>query len=245
MSFLGRLRRGLNLAGGGTPASFRFQSDGLATNHYSPFVDDPAFNDSYSRMRREWFPDADVDVRWRMWLLTQVARQCSQIDGAFAEFGVYRAGCAFMIFETGALAASKRFFLFDTFEGIPADQLTRSEIAADLAGAHGDTSVDYVRERLRPWADQLVFVSGDVNETLTTQETGTLAFVHMDLNASAPTRVALEYAFPRLSAGGMIVFDDYGWTGLEAQRDVIDGFVRDKAEQVIALPTGQALLVKL
>ena len=67
----------------------------------------------------------------------------------------------------------------------------------------------------------------------------------MDLNASAPTRVALEYAFPRLSAGGMIVFDDYGWTGLEAQRDVIDAFVRDKAEQVIALPTGQALLVKL
>ena len=43
----------------------------------------------------------------------------------------------------------------------------------------------------------------------------------------------------------MIVFDDYGWTGLEAQREVIDAFVRDKAEQVIALPTGQALLVKL
>jgi hypothetical protein len=235
----------MHLAGGGSRPGFRFESDGLATNHYSPFVDDAAFNESYARMRREWFPDADVDVRWRMWLLTQTARQCSQVDGAFAEFGVYRAGCAFMIFETGALTASKRFFLFDTFAGIPADQLTSSEIAADLAGAHADTSVDYVRERLKPWADQLVFVPGDVNETLTSAETGTLAFVHMDLNASEPTRVALEYAFTRLSAGGMILFDDYGWTGLEAQRAVIDAFVRDKAEQVIALPTGQALLVKL
>ena len=196
-------------------------------------------------MRREWFPDADVDVRWRIWLLTQVARQCSRIDGAFAEFGVYRAGCAFMIFETGALTGSKRFFLFDTFEGIRADQLTESEIEADLAGAHADTSVDYVRERLKPWSGQLVFVPGDINQTLTSRETGTLAFVHMDLNASEPTRVALEYAFARLSAGGMIVFDDYGWSGLEAQRDVIDAFVRDKAEQVIALPTGQALLIKL
>ena len=245
MSLLGRIRRGLNPADGSKAASFRFESDGLATNHYSPFVDDAAFNESYSRMRREWFPDADVDVRWRMWLLTQTARQCSQINGAFAEFGVYRAGCAFMIFETGALATSKQFFLFDTFAGIPAGQLTKSEVAADLAGAHADTSVDYVRERLKPWADQLVFVPGDVNETLAAQETGPLAFVHMDLNASAPTRIALDYAFPRLSAGGMIVFDDYGWTGLEAQREVIDAFVRDKAEQVIALPTGQALLVKL
>jgi hypothetical protein len=245
MSLIGRLRGGLNLSGGRSRTRFRFESDGLATNHYSPFVDDAAFNDSYARMRREWFPDADVDVRWRMWLLTQIARQCAHVDGAFAEFGVYRAGCAFMIFETGALAAPKRFFLFDTFEGIPTDQLTKSEIAADLSGAHADTSVGYVRERLKPWASQLVFVPGDVNQTLMTEETGTLAFVHMDLNASAPTRVALEYAFPRLAAGGMIVFDDYGWTGLEAQREVIDAFVRDKTEQVIALPTGQALLVKL
>jgi O-methyltransferase len=243
-SLLALVRRVLGPTTRSDQPDYVFQSDGLATVHYSPFLDNAAFNHNYSQMRQEWFPKADVDVRWRMWMLTTVARHCSAIDGDFAEFGVYRAGCAFMILANGAFADSKRFFLFDTFAGIPVEDLTATEIAAGLAGAHGDTSVDYVRSRLEAWSHQLVLVPGDVRTTVRETETCRLAFVHMDLNASEPTRVALEYAFRRLTAGAMMLFDDYGWAGLEAQRDVIDGFLADKPEQVIALPTGQALLVK-
>ena len=212
--------------------------------HYSPFLDDQQFNASYAELRREWFPDADVDVRWRMWLLTQIAHHCSGLEGDFAEFGVYRAGCAFMIFRSGGLPASKRFFLFDTFAGVPSEKLNASEVEAGLAGAHADTSVEYVRQRLAPWDKQLVVVPGDVHATLNEIQIDRLAFVHMDLNAADPTRVALEYAYPRLSRGAMVLFDDYGWTGLEAQRAVIDAFVDAAADTLIALPTGQALLVR-
>jgi O-methyltransferase len=221
-----------------------FESDGMATVHFSPFLEDERFNERYAELRREWFPDADVDVRWRMWLLTQTARQCASLPGEFAEFGVYRAGCAFMIFSTGAFADSKRFYLYDTFAGIPADELDDSEVAAGLAGAHADTSVEYVRERLAPWIDRVELVPGDVNETLAAGGPDRLAFVHMDLNAAEPTRVALEFSYPRLASGAMVLFDDYGWSGLEAQRAVIDAFLGDKPEEPIALPTGQALLVK-
>jgi O-methyltransferase len=241
---LARLRQALKPGGKDDRPPYVFESDGLATVHYSPFLDDDAFNARYRELRLEWFPNTDVDVRWRMWLLTQVARQCTGLDGDFAEFGVYRAGCSFMILSTGAFDDSKRFFLYDTFAGVPAEELSASEIDAGLAGAHADTSVDYVRERLAPWSEQIVLVPGDVNATLREADGGKLAFVHMDLNAAEPTRVALEYAYPRLSRGAMLLFDDYGWTGLEAQRDVIDGFFRGKREQPIALPTGQALLVK-
>ena len=83
-------------------------------------------------------------------------------------------------------------------------------------------------------------------ETTREDETGGLVLVHMDLNASAPTRVALEYAYPRLVPGGGIVFDDYGWdpSGYE-QRDVIDELCAPLDESLIALPSGQALLWKL
>jgi O-methyltransferase len=224
--------------------SYVFESDGLATEHYSPFLDDAAFNAKYRELREEWFPTADVDVRWRMWLVTQVARHCARLEGDYAEFGVYRAGCAFMILSMGGFGDSKRFFLYDTFAGVPADDLSSAEVEAGLAGAHADTSVEYVRRRLEPWAERLVFVPGDVNVTLRDSETGPLAFVHMDLNAAEPTRTALGHAFPRLSAGAMMVFDDYGWKGLERQREVIDAFLLDKSEELIALPTGQALLIK-
>jgi O-methyltransferase len=221
-----------------------FASDGLATVHFSPFLEDGAFNDLYNDMRREWFPETAVDLRWRLWLMTQVSRHCSSLPGDFAEFGVYRAGCAFMILSTTAFADSKRFFLFDTFTGIPVSGLTDSEIAAGLAGAHADTSVDYVRERLAPWLDRIFVVPGDVRSSLQETDIATLAFVHMDLNARDPTAVALDYSFPRLVPGGMILFDDYGWSGLEPQREAVDAYLSDRTEQIFALPTGQALLVK-
>jgi len=237
------VRRPLRRRRGERPP-YVFESDGMATVHFSPFLEDERFNERYAELRREWFPDADVDVRWRMWLLTQTARQCRGVEGDFAEFGVYRAGCAFMIFSTGTFADSKRFHLYDTFAGIPADELDDSEVAAGLAGAHADTSVEYVRERLAPWLDRVVLVPGDVNDTLAAGGPERLAFVHMDLNAAEPTRVALEFSYPRLAPGAMVLFDDYGWSGLEAQRAVIDAFLGDKPEEPIALPTGQALLVK-
>ena len=241
-----RSRRGRARAAREAEPVYVFDSDGLATVHFSPFLSDPEWNARYQELRREWFPDADVDLRWRLWLMTAVAGHCSNLDGDFAEFGVYRAGCAFMIFATGAFGEDRRFFLFDTFGGIPADRLTDEEVEFGLAGAHSDTSVDYVRRRLEPWGDRIVLVPGDVNVTLRDADTGPLAFVHMDLNAAEPTRVALEYAYPRLVSGGMIVFDDYGQRGLEPQRAVVDNFFAesDQAEKVIAIPTGQGLLVK-
>lgn len=220
-----------------------FESDGLATVHFSPFLADEDWNGRYEELRREWFPEAEVDLRWRLWLMTAAARHCAPLNGNYAEFGVYRAGCAFMIFATGAFGEDRRFFLFDTFGGIPAEGLAPEEVRFGLAGAHSDTSVEYVRRRLEPWQDRIVIVPGDVNETLRDADTGPLAFVHMDLNAAEPTQVALEYAYPRLVNGGMIVFDDYGQRGLEPQRAAVDAFLAGK-ENVIAIPSGQGLLVK-
>jgi hypothetical protein len=226
------------------PLRYVFEADGLATVHYSPFLTDPAFSASYDEMAREWWVHAKVDVRWRMWLLTRFARQCRDIDGAYAEFGVYRAGCAYMLLATDGLRPSTPLFLFDTFAGFPPDMLTDSERAAGLHGALANTSVDYVAARLALWEAQVTLVQGDVFETLQRTETGPLAFVHMDLNLSRPTTVALDYVYPRLAAGAIIVFDDYGQTGLEAQRTVIDEFFADKPEEVIALPSGQGMMIK-
>jgi O-methyltransferase len=38
-------------------------------------------------------------------------------------------------------------------------------------------------------------------------------FVHLDVDVYQPTRDSLDYFYPRLVPGGMIVCDDYGWPG--------------------------------
>lgn len=217
-----------------------YESDGMATAWHSPFLCDGEWQERYDEMARDWFTGGVVDVRWRMWILTEFGRAADGL-GAFAEFGTNRGGCAYML-----LATTRRspLYLFDTFAGIPESNLTMQERALGFAGSWSETSLQHVKQRLAEWPDRARFCVGDVFDTLDFAETGTLSLVHMDLNAAAATKRALEYVHPRLRAGGVIVCDDYGFTGFEDQRAVIDDFLASTPDRAVALPTGQALVLK-
>jgi O-methyltransferase len=220
-----------------------YYADGLATMHHSPFYDDHAWSAAYDRMAADWTPSEAVDARWRMWILTCYARQALPVAGDFAEFGTYRGGCAYMILSTCDLAG-RSLHLFDTFAGIPDTNLTGDEREHGMGGRLADTSPDYVRRLLSRWEPVPVLHPGDVFDTVPA-DIGKLAFAHIDLNAAAPTLHTLKYTYTRLHAGGVVVFDDYGWQGYEDQRAVIDEFMSSRPETLIALPTGQAVFAKI
>lgn len=221
-----------------------YDADGLATLHHSPFEADAEFARRYDEMAARWFAGEVVDARWRMWILTRWARYARALDADFAEFGTYRGGCAWMILSTAGLDGERRFHLFDTFAGIPESNLTEAERAAEFGGRLADTSADYVRSLLAAWDPIPRLWPGDVFETFPAADTGPLAFAHIDLNAAAPTEHALRHAHERLVPGGVIVFDDYGWRGYEDQRARIDAFYAARPDVVVALPTGQAVVVR-
>ena len=221
---------------------YMYEGDGIATKHFSPFLHDSEFQRRYETVAHTW---PGSDNRWRLWVLTRSAIHCAPLDGSFAEFGVYRGGCTFMVLSECRPHPNRSYFLFDTFAGIPSSRLTPQEVQAGFGGRLADASTAEVQERLAQWKDVIRLVPGDVFETLAATETGPLAFVHLDLNASAPTELALRYVWSRLVPGGMIVFDDYGWVQYDNQKVLIDEFFKDKADGLMALPTGQALCVKL
>jgi hypothetical protein len=221
-----------------------YENDGIATVHHSPFLADREFGALYDEMASDWFVGYHADVRWRMWLLTRFARQCAGLGGDFAEFGVYRGGCAFMVLATARLEPGRKLYLFDTFEGIPEMQLTEHERSLHIGGELNDTSPEYVDRLLERWRGSYEVCPGDVFETFPATQTGPLAFMHVDLNASAPTLHVLEHAYERLIPGSVTVFDDYGQAGGADQREVIDGFYAGRPEEVIALPTSQGFVIK-
>jgi hypothetical protein len=225
---------------------YRYESDGLATVHFNPFDVDPEFSSLYREMAADWFVEFYADVRWRMWLLTRFARECSGLDGSFAEFGVYRAGCAFMVLALTGWTDGRTMYLFDTFSGIPHDHLAPAERERGLGGILADTSVEYVARRLQRFAGRFEICAGDVFDTIPAVETGPLALAHIDMNTAAPTRHVLEYTYERLVPGGVIVFDDYGYGGEDTfeERATIDGFFAHRPESVIALPTGQGFVTR-
>jgi O-methyltransferase len=221
-----------------------YKADGMATIHYSPFAEDPEFTRLYDEMVAEWYSDTERELRWRMWLLTRFALHARHLPGNFAEFGVYRGGCSRMVLATAGLDPARRLYLFDTYAGIPSDRLTATEREEGLAGKLADTSADYVAHLLSRWEPIPVICAGDVFETIPSTDTGELAFIHLDLNAAAPTRHVLEHVFDRVVPGGMVVLDDYGWSEYRDQRREIEDFLRGRPDTLVALPTGQAVLIK-
>ena len=225
------------------PPDWAYNADGMATIHYSPFITDAEFTRLYDEMAQGWFEDEVVDVRWRMWLLTRFALQASALEGNFAEFGVYRGGCSWMLLSVLGLDTQRRLHLFDTFEGIPQSNLAEAERQARFGGRLADTSAEFVAGLLAPWDPIPRLWPGDVFDTMPATDTGPLAFAHIDLNAAAPTVHVLEHVYERLVPGGIVVFDDYAFRGYEEQRAAIDESMRERVESVIALPTGQGLLL--
>jgi hypothetical protein len=45
-------------------------------------------------------------------------------------------------------------------------------------------------------------------------------------------------------SGGIVLLDDYGFVGYEAQHEVADAFSEKMGVSALSLPTGQGILVK-
>tara|TARA_R110000787_G_scaffold107589_9_gene215612 strand:+ start:212 stop:463 length:252 start_codon:yes stop_codon:yes gene_type:complete len=73
---------------------------------------------------------------------------------------------------------------------------------------------------------------------------GRIAFLHIDMNNAVAEIAALEALFDRVSPGGSIVLDDYGWLDYIRQKQAHDAFFAARGYQVLELPTGQGLVIK-
>jgi O-methyltransferase len=181
---------------------------------------------------------------YRLAIAWQLARSAARVDGQLVEFGTFRGGTACVLLRaTDSIAPQKRLYLYDTFEGIPDDGLTGHERALGMTGRWSGTSVEFVREALESQAPRAEFRAGFIPASLEQAGPDRISFMHVDLNASAATVHALEWAYPRWSPGGICLLDDYLWHGYEDQRQCLESFFGQKQRQIVGLPTGQGFVV--
>jgi hypothetical protein len=88
------------------------------------------------------------------------------------------------------------------------------------------------------------FIRGAVPDTLPQVAAERVAYLSIDMNCAAPEIAAGEYFWTRLSPGAVVLLDDYAYAGYEPQKHAWDAFARAHGTHVLALPTGQGLLVK-
>jgi predicted O-methyltransferase YrrM len=157
------------------------------------------------------------------------------IGGVMAEVGVFQ-GCSAKLISLAGQPSE--LHLFDTFEGLP--EPDRDERRAMRKG-HYAASLDAVRSYL---GDQpnLVFHKGLFTGRDVACTDRKFSFVHLDVDLKEGTRACLEFFYPRMQPGGVIVSHDYSY--LDGVREAFAEFLLDRSERVIELPSSQVMLIK-
>jgi hypothetical protein len=229
----------------------RYAHDGLFTMHSDHFRRDEAFRAAYAR-GVEAGQGVDPGIEWRVHVALWAASTASRAAGDFVECGVNAGVVSSAIMQSLDWRNSgRRFYLIDTFSGPVFSQYSRQEIdrgrdlaakSALAAGAYV-TDIERVRANFAEWPNALV-VRGTVPDVFATLNFGAVAFLHLDMNCALPEKAALEFFWSRLSPGGIVLLDDYTYFGHDSQREAIDSVSARLGFKVLALPSGQGLIVK-
>lgn len=187
-----------------------------------------------------------LDIRFRVATALWAAKQASLIEGDFVECGVNtgiisRAICYHLDFAK----LPKRFYLFDTFEGIPLASASTPEEEEHVT-RHNQVYFDCFELVKRNFIEftNVELVKGIIPESLAQVDIKKVAFLSIDLNVAAPEEAALRHFWPRMVPGAVVVLDDYAFCGYEAQHEVANIFAAEMQVPILTLPTGQGVIVK-
>ncbi|WP_316396930.1 TylF/MycF/NovP-related O-methyltransferase [Bradyrhizobium sp. 33ap4] len=186
----------------------------------------------------------------RIWATMQAVQHVvrSEVQGSFVECGAWRGG--------SSMAAALQFLIenesrelrvFDTFAGMtrPDDVDGRNgepaidEWAKNQTQTHNEwcyASLEDVTKNLRSTgypANLIRLIKGDVTMTLARPENlpEKIAILRLDTDWYASTKVELEALYPRLSLGGVLIVDDYGWW--DGARRAVDEFFANRPRPML------------
>jgi len=223
------------LEGVGHPLGPWFAADNLITyGHTHGFLTDQRFVAAVVSAR----PTAsERSIAWRTHTLCWAADSVASLAGDFVECGSYRGFSAEVLMHFTAGLPNRHFWLYDLFDpaGGPGEGGRLPDHGPDLANA--------VRARFLPWHNVIV-TQGKVPDVLAQVAPARIALLHVDMNNAEAEQGALQFLFERITPGGLIIFDDYGWSGYQDQKAAADAFMRERSLSVLELPTGQGLVVK-
>jgi predicted O-methyltransferase YrrM len=158
------------------------------------------------------------------------------IPGEIIEIGVYQGGSAKTIYDN--MGDDKKLFLCDTFEG-----LKDSTEDGECWFKNGDYTADFdmVQESF-PDKKRVKLIKGYFPDSATEEiKKLNFSFAHLDVDTYTSTFNSLEFVYPRMSKGGIIMSHDY--TSIPAVTRAINEFFSDKPE-VITTPTRTQMLIE-
>lgn len=176
----------------------------------------------------------------------------NDIQGDFVECGAWKGGqamlMAYTLMKEGV--TDRKIWLYDTYEGMtepckedwnilkgkPAIKTWKHKEKDD----HNEwcyAGLEEVRSNMNSTGypeHNLLFVKGKVEETIRENMPTQIAILRLDTDWYASTLCELEFLFPLLADGGVLILDDYGtWEGA---RRATDEYLKKENAQILLSP---------
>jgi Macrocin-O-methyltransferase (TylF) len=228
----------------------RYEFDGLHTAHNHDFMLDERFKRAYQRGVKA--AGKDYQWHWRVHIGLWAAATAIKLPGDFVECGVNRGFLSSAIMQQHDWDKTNRmFYLLDTFQGIDAKYLSELEIKggvldrnqSEINSGFYTQNLKEVEDNFAEWKNKKIVV-GSIPETLPYITSEKIAFLHIDLNCTEPEVAALDYLWPKLVCGAVVVLDDYAYYGYQLQKQGMDEWAKLHDIAIASLPTGQGLIIK-
>lgn len=171
--------------------------------------------------------------------LSIYANLSNYLSGNIAEVGVYKGGSAEIIAK--AKEESKKFYLFDTFEGMP--EVNEKDNYCKK-GDFNHTSFDFVQNGLKDYKNIFIYKGIFPKENSEFIEQETFSLVHIDVDIYKSYKDCLEFFYPRMVHGGIIVLDDYNHEHCQGAKLATDEFMHGKNEKLIWHMFSQVCIIK-
>jgi hypothetical protein len=212
-----------------------------------------------------------LDLEW-IWDFVYLSRHFERIRGVpgdVVECGVYRGRSLVMLaslvwgegrspwsnpYDAAANPVPERLVWgFDSFQGFP--QPTAEDLASPgpgiRRGRYAGYAPDTVRRALRGRGLSEKFTTSTVRlvpgyfEDTLPSFARPLAFIHVHCDLASSHRTVLQWLYPHVVPGGVILLPCYGSPSLPTTTSAIDEFFADRPEQVQADPhSGLSFVVK-
>jgi hypothetical protein len=151
----------------------------------------------------------------------QMLKQVKNVPGDVIEFGSFQGHSGWIISKVvEAMNGNKQVYLCDTFENFPVEELGVDQFWSNTHAVNYEevkskfTDLEFVN-----------FVKGDFFETVPKLNADLFSFVYIDCDSYRGVKFIAESIYPKLSSGGVMIFEDYGHAFCLGARYATDEFI--------------------
>lgn len=181
----------------------------------------------------------------------ELFKRSSDLAGEIIECGVFKGVSLSRFIKFRALLEnqfSRRIIAFDTFGEFPETKFALDvQKRKEFIEAAGSLSI--TKERLLSILktlnlhENIDLIQGDILETvprfIQNNPSIKISLLHIDVDLYEPTKIVLEYLYPHVVRGGIVILDDYG--AFAGANKAIDDYFKNISIKIARLPFSMAI----